>query len=445
MAMSKISGLKKKRQLNNNTFQLKDKGFSLIEALVAIAILAVFALPIISAFMSSAKINLRARQEENANAVSQKIMESMKSKSIEQAMKDYDSLYLTQLSSVSNLNRYVFNLGKYDADCKKYDESNGSTGDEFYVRVTLDPDEFADRVDGGSDVGNTNNNINSYNMPSFTDIQSDTNYAVMRQIYEYDDDAQKRLGVSKGMIYRKVDVNIDVSNKDALGGEMVVDGFSMYTQTVSLRITYADTSNPLNSVSYDVYVGTNVVKGNLTEAKYKDIYLFYTPYDKYRNDPADSHKGMSNDEVRININCNTTSGKYNSEHPYDDLTAVMENKKINVYLVQQNTVNVYDNTTKVELKKSNITFYENGISQPITTKTMGVGSNGNINILTNVAGLMTTTATGSVSNSLTQNTGEDSEIKYLYNMKVEVWINEEPSADNEPAWTVMSTKENAHE
>ena len=50
----------KKGKLNNS-------GFSLVEVLVAIVILAIISLPVLSTFSNAAKINAKARRTENAN------------------------------------------------------------------------------------------------------------------------------------------------------------------------------------------------------------------------------------------------------------------------------------------------------------------------------------------------------------------------------------------
>ena len=53
---------RKNRKLNNS-------GFSLVEVLVAIVILAIISLPVLSTFSNAARINNKARRTENANTV----------------------------------------------------------------------------------------------------------------------------------------------------------------------------------------------------------------------------------------------------------------------------------------------------------------------------------------------------------------------------------------
>ncbi len=440
MAMSLISRLQYKGQLNKRNRKSKNKGFSLIEVLVAIAILAVLSLPILSAFMSAAKVNLKARQEENANAVAQKVMEDMKAKTIEQVMNevsaDANRSYTSNYESSSGFYSYVFNMDDYDASGKTY--SDKSSGDQFFVRVTLDPNEFSDRIDGSSSTGNTLNNINSFNMPSFTELQSTENFAITKQVYEHDNEAATSLGVDKSKIYRQVDVYVDVTNRD----EGV---YKKYTQTVKLKVTYKVLGSTDTKV-YETLIGTHEIIGNMEESKYRSVYLFYNPYDKYRTIADGSNLEISRDIVNFHVS-GDESGMFNATHDYADSTKLISKKMINIYLVQQTVTNVNSPSTKVKLQKTNVNVYEKNFSDSrlSTNKSMGIGSMGNINLLTNVEEWKTTDAQNKVNNSITQNVGPDSEIKYLYNMKVEVWINERPGSGNEPFWTINSTKENANE
>ena len=66
----------KKRQLNNS-------GFSFVEVLVAIVILAIISLPVLSTFSNAARINSKARRTENANTAINNIVEEAKIRSEE--------------------------------------------------------------------------------------------------------------------------------------------------------------------------------------------------------------------------------------------------------------------------------------------------------------------------------------------------------------------------
>ena len=67
---------RKNRKLNNS-------GFSLVEVLVAIVILAIISLPVLSTFSNAARINNKARRTENANTAINNIIEEAKSMSLD--------------------------------------------------------------------------------------------------------------------------------------------------------------------------------------------------------------------------------------------------------------------------------------------------------------------------------------------------------------------------
>lgn len=64
----------------------QNKGFSLIELLVAITILAIIAVPIMHGFVTGARTNAKARRVEQATEVAQNVMEDIKAKSLEELL-----------------------------------------------------------------------------------------------------------------------------------------------------------------------------------------------------------------------------------------------------------------------------------------------------------------------------------------------------------------------
>ena len=72
--MSGYNSRKLKYKLNRN---LNNRGFSLVEILIAVAILVLCAVPLLKAFVTSAQTNVRARQNLNATTLAENIMEEI--------------------------------------------------------------------------------------------------------------------------------------------------------------------------------------------------------------------------------------------------------------------------------------------------------------------------------------------------------------------------------
>ncbi len=67
-------------------------GFSLVEVIVSIVILALIAVPLLNYFVSSARYNARARNEQRAVALAQSIMEQCKDHSIEEIARSFHTV-----------------------------------------------------------------------------------------------------------------------------------------------------------------------------------------------------------------------------------------------------------------------------------------------------------------------------------------------------------------
>lgn len=410
-------------------------GFSLVEVLVAVAILALVSLPILNSFMSSSKLNKSARQTENCNAVGQLMAERCKSLSVSKLLSSVSSAEYgfdeVKKSDFAGQKIYTFNSVALDSNGNKY--TDASEGDKFYVQVTLDPTGYADT---GSASDNKNNNINSYNMPSFTDVQNDKNYAVMSQVFEHDNQAPGELGIPAGDIHREVEINV-VSDKTS----KIIDGSSkvVYTQKVTMSVTYSSDDGSKKK-SYDYNIGSNDVLADDVSSGYKNIYLFYNPYDCYSSSLQVTAEGKleSKDKVTFNITNNTGT----------------TTKQMGVYLVEQSVKNISSAASHrdklITLTRNNICVKINSIPYTATTlcsagSTLKIGNL--VNLFSNAEALriystVTDKTIDKQTNSLTQDVNQDTEIKYLYNMSVKIWINAKPDSGEGAFLTLNSTKEN---
>ena len=155
--MIKKSGADKRKGKLNNA------GFSLVEVLVAMAVLAILSIPVLGSFSNAARINHKARKEENANTVASDIVEQFKSVSMSRILEDYAGKY-TESSG-----KYIFRETK-----------EGTNGEEYTVVTELDPGIYNSGDDSDK---NYNNNINSY-------VNSVKNIVLREDLYSHDIDAE---------------------------------------------------------------------------------------------------------------------------------------------------------------------------------------------------------------------------------------------------------------
>ena len=68
----------------------KDAGFSLLELLIAVVILAIIVIPLLNLFLSSNKLNIKSRQTLRATTAAQDIMEGLKAYNMEEIRAQFD-------------------------------------------------------------------------------------------------------------------------------------------------------------------------------------------------------------------------------------------------------------------------------------------------------------------------------------------------------------------
>ena len=129
----------KKRKLNN-------RGFSLVEVLVAIVILAIISLPVLSTFSNAARINARARRTENANTAINNIIEEAKTMSLENLVNRQGQYYY---APTTDNNTYVV------SDERGVSYYTGVNGEKYYIKATFDPGPY---TDSDSTTDNKKNN-----------------------------------------------------------------------------------------------------------------------------------------------------------------------------------------------------------------------------------------------------------------------------------------------
>lgn len=110
-----------------------DRGFSLIELLVAVTILAVIAVPLLRGFVTSARTNALARKTSQATTAAWNVMEELKVTPVEEILKKTaDIEEKTKPGADPSKIYYQYHYGTVESDGQEYD-----------VMVTLDPNTYS--------------------------------------------------------------------------------------------------------------------------------------------------------------------------------------------------------------------------------------------------------------------------------------------------------------
>lgn len=335
MIMIKKSGADKRKGKLNNA------GFSLVEVLVAMAVLAILSIPVLGSFSNAARINHKARKEENANTVASDIVEQFKSVSMSRILEDYAGKY-TESSG-----KYIFRETK-----------EGTNGEEYTVVTELDPGIYNSGDDSDK---NYNNNINSY-------VNSVKNIVLREDLYSHDIDAENYFkerytaGFDKNKIEKTTNVKIEVKHSElseapAEASSAVDTGIDAYYQRITLDFEYIYDGNKAYAYTASITYPNNYFKAEITgDNSYrissslpnnlKDVYMFYIPYDR--------HSTLTVGDNRYYY----TTDKINITYDYQE-NAFVKYDNCNVFLIQQTSNNTTDSSKNMMINKDKVSLYLN--------------------------------------------------------------------------------------
>ena len=315
--------------------KLNNGGFSLVEVLVTMTVIAVLSVPIMQSFMSTARVNRKARCLQNATDIAQNVAEYFDAVSVPSLSLAYSGITLSDGTIVYP------NVG----DGIHVDENGvgyylGQDDEKFYVTVILDPTDFSDETDSSG--------INDYVKPVFNNLTENKSVTCLNHFTEHDSSIinafkmQYPTELSTKDIQKK---DIEKSSTIRIYQSLTGDNKIFYEYYLDVVYTYGAYKVEYNDIQlaygtidkvqsyapnlylvyspFDVYAGNPVARDNIT-IKYMTDYVSETDWERYTNVyliQQNVHYGDNvNDAVllnpnRINVQYHgtTTTGSYNNE------------------------------------------------------------------------------------------------------------------------------------
>ena len=357
----------------------KNKGFSLVEVLVAMTVIALISIPLIRTFVISANYTRDARRLQNATDIAQNVSEYFKVIPLDE-LKDTFRNDRNISSSVlyddaaTGSGAYIFqNVGGGNLDEEGVPYYEGADGEDFYVTVVLNPADYTD--------------LNNYISPEVGDLFSMDIATAFSQFSKYDNKIIKTLKKTYGTaipedigyddIKKTIYVNLDQSQNPENPNK--ID----YSYSITVRYTYAEKVGEVYKTDSTTYIEYNFLLREDTldscGTGLPDLYLLYPPYDV--NDTS-YYGNFARDEIIINYRNGEVRESWE--------------EKIDVYIIQQNIPSTHNglDANKIYLKSNisemglavakddvepNIDIYANVIGWP-SEKKVTAGSASMVNL-----------------------------------------------------------------
>lgn len=314
-----------------------NKGFTLIEVLLAVFVLAIVVVPLLHSFVSAHRINGKSKQYMRATTLAQDEMEIFEREKVADLIDPTKFTYLGEDDEGNPLPQPEANdNGKYIFVKENVDNNSGTNATKFDVVVTLNPE----RKEDTDRYYNTNNKELFYMNPiassdSAVHVQAIRTASNLKgyddTIYEYFDANKDNVGV--GSTWGTDEFNKNLARRIKVKIYQENNGLNIAT-IVKVTYEYVLCQSGIMPAAYQSYTDESIIfnnsaqsvneDGNLPELK--SVYLFYAPRYKGYTTPV----SMPN----YTLNGETNTYKTNEEWIVIDNEAELP---IDIYIVRQDT------------------------------------------------------------------------------------------------------------
>lgn len=300
------------RSSDNKSIINDNSGLSIVEVLVAVAILAIVFVPLLKTFTQASTINARAQKLQNVTSLAEGVMEDVKGKSIQElhdlAVDDPKVSFLP-LDKDGTLTKG--NLNNVPPYTVTYENVTATQGIMYDAVVTIATENYKNKTKGADDIGDVSD-ANIRELPQINKVDSNKNAVLSWELNKYDNKALENLAVEnfapKNSVtdpdIAKLKESYKKTAEKYINIEIKEDSETSCTK-VSCEVEYKTGTASGKSLKYLVYTGY-FVEPLASEPAGPNIYLFYTLSEKVKDGAGYISEPIKKENIKIE---DKTTGK----------------------------------------------------------------------------------------------------------------------------------------
>ena len=297
---------------NKKSFIDDNLGVSIVEVLVAVAILAIVFVPLLKTFTQASTINARAQKLQNVTSLAEGVMEDVKGKSIQElhdlAVDDPKVSFLP-LDKDGTLKKG--NLNNVPPYTVTYENVTATQGITYDAVVTIATENYKNKTKGADDIGDVSD-ANIRELPQINKVDSNRNAVLSWELNKYDNKALENLAVEnfapKNSVtdpdIAKLKESYKKTAEKYINIEIKEDSETSCTK-VSCEVEYKTGTASGKSLKYLVYTGY-FVEPLASEPAGPNIYLFYTLSENVKDGASNIADPIKKENIKIE---DKTTGK----------------------------------------------------------------------------------------------------------------------------------------
>ena len=300
------------RSSDNKSIINDNSGLSIVEVLVAVAILAIVFVPLLKTFTQASTINARAQKLQNVTSLAEGVMEDVKGKSIQElhdlAVERADVSFLP-LDKDGTLKKG--NLNNVPPYTVTYENVTATQGITYDAVVTIATENYKNKTKGADDIGDVSD-ANIRELPQINKVDSNRNAVLSWELNKYDNKALENLAVEnfapKNSVtdpdIAKLKESYKKTAEKYINIEIKEDSETSCTK-VSCEVEYKTGTASGKSLKYLVYTGY-FVEPLASEPAGPNIYLFYTLSENVKDGASNIADPIKKENIKIE---DKTTGK----------------------------------------------------------------------------------------------------------------------------------------